>query len=374
MVDEDEMDLSVVEIAGKGAAKWLEKLPLGPAKAQIGELIGDSVRLWRLKNLGRIMGEVDRVAESRGLGVDQVQALSLHVGLPWIDKASLCEDDDIQKRWAELFLSLGTEPHPKYSAGATYVRILAELDPWDCAVLDYMVREGGLSKSLFREVLFWEELMGAMVAPEDDPSRTLLSIEKLVRCGCLEVRDVHTSRDDNGISIYGGIQRRVSLTVTGLKFHIAVTGDEPGWLRKDDENRDDIHPVNPLPRDQRKGVSSIPEQDRFVRLVSDFDAIHYRLLDESKGDSRTVRDTIRSIDGAPEAAIVVEGRNPHPVLPGERAWLELYENGLVNLANPETIMTKDAYKLGSLTPLGVRFLEFIEDRKTPSGFVQPANG
>ena len=199
-----------------------------------------------------------------------------------------------------------------------------------------------------------------------------MSIEKLIGCGCLAERGVHASRDDNGISIYGGIQRRVSLTVTGLKFHVAVTGDEPGWLRKDDENRDDIHPVNPLPRDQRKGVSSIPEQDRFVRLVSEFDAIHYRLLDESKGDSRTVRDTIRSIDGAPEAAIVVEGRNPHPVLPGERAWRELYENGLVNLANPETIMSEHAYKLGCLTPLGARFLQFIEDRETAPDFVRPA--
>ena len=116
-----------------------------------------------------------------------------------------------------------------------------------------MVTEGGLSRSLFREVLLWEELMGAMATPEDDPSRTLLSVEKLVRCGCLYERGVHASRDDNGISIYGGIQRRVSLTVTGLKFHIAVTGSEPGWLSKDDEGRDDIHPINPLPSDRRKG-------------------------------------------------------------------------------------------------------------------------
>ena len=91
MEDRDEVDLSLVEIAA-GAAKWLKKLPLGPAKEQIGELIGDSVRLRRLKNLERIMGEVDRFAETRGLRADQVRVLSLHVGLPWIDKASLCED------------------------------------------------------------------------------------------------------------------------------------------------------------------------------------------------------------------------------------------------------------------------------------------
>ena len=373
MDDENEMDLSLVEIT-EGAAKWLKKLPLGPVNEQLGELIGDSVRLWRLKNLARIMDNVDRFAAKRGLSADQVRALTLHVGLPWMDKASLCGDDDLQRKWAELFLALGTESHPKYSAGATYVRILAELDPWDCAVLSFMVNEGGLSKSLFREVLFWEELMGAVPAPEDDPSRTMLSIEKLMRCGCLDVREVHTSRDDNGINVYGGIQRRVSLTVTGLKFHIAVTGDAPGWLNKEDEIRDDVHPVNPLPRDQRKGVSSVPEQDRFVRLVSEFDAIHYRLLDESMGDLRTVRDTIRNIDGAPGAAIVQEGPNPHPLLPGMRAWLEMYENGLVNVANPETMMSEAGYTLGCLTPLGTRFLQFVEDRRPSPDFIRPDIG
>ena len=46
MEDEDEMDLSVVEIAGKGA-KWLKKLPLGPAKKQNSVTpSGDSVRYF----------------------------------------------------------------------------------------------------------------------------------------------------------------------------------------------------------------------------------------------------------------------------------------------------------------------------------------
>ena len=65
MEDESEMDL--VEIAAKGAAKWLAKLPLGPAKEQIGELIGDSVRFRRMQNLARILERLDRLAESRGL-------------------------------------------------------------------------------------------------------------------------------------------------------------------------------------------------------------------------------------------------------------------------------------------------------------------
>ena len=239
----------VGELSGGTASEWVKKLPLGPAKQHMGELIGDSVRLWRLRHLARIMEKVHVSADRRGLDSTQAEVLALHVGLPWIEKASLCENDELQDRWAELFLTLTAEEHPEYSAGATYVRILGELDAWDCKVLDYMVEEGGLSKSFFRQMLFWQELMEAVPAPKGDPSRTVLSIEKLSRCGCLETSDVHPSRQDNGINMYGGIQRWVSLTVTGLKFYIAVTGREPDWLRKADEVRDDVHPITPTPAD-----------------------------------------------------------------------------------------------------------------------------
>ena len=153
--------------------------------------------------------------------------------------------------------------------------------------------------------------------------------------------------------MYGGIQRWVSLTVTGLKFHIAVTGSEPSWLKTDDEVRDDVHPVNPLPIHQRKDISSIAAQDRFVRFVEEFGSIHYRLLDESKGNVRTARDTIRSIDGEPMAEFKLEGRNAHPVKPGLKPWQQLYENVLVNISEPEIIMSEKAYELGSLTPFRI---------------------
>ncbi len=167
----------VGELSGGTASEWVKKLPLRPAKQHMGELIGDSVRLWRLRHLARIMDKVHLSADRRGLDSTQAEVLALHVGLPWIEKASLCENDELQDGWVELFLTLTTDEHAEYSARATHVRILGELDAWDCKVLDYMVKEDGLSKSFFREMLFWEELMGAVPAPKGDPSRTVLSIE-----------------------------------------------------------------------------------------------------------------------------------------------------------------------------------------------------
>ena len=85
--------------------------------------------------------------------------------------------------------------------------------------------------------------MGKLSPPGEDLSRTILAIEKLVRCGCLEKIDTYASREDNAIDMYGGVSRFVSLTVTGVRFHIAVSGSEPSWLKQDDELRDDINPV-----------------------------------------------------------------------------------------------------------------------------------
>ena len=106
-----------------------------------------------------------------------------------------------------------------------YWRGLTGLDPWDCKVLEYMAR--GLSKNLFKEVLFWEELLEGVGG---SPSRTLLSVEKLVRFGYLNTNDIHSIREDGGISIYGGLRRGIVLTITGLQFYIAVTGEEPDSL------------------------------------------------------------------------------------------------------------------------------------------------
>ena len=346
-----------------GAEKWLRKLPIGPAKRQIGEWVGDSLRLSRLKHLASIMEKMHRFAAKRGLTPEQAKALALHVGLPWIEKATLCEDESLQEKWAALLLSLVTEKHPEYSAGATYVRILGELDPWDCKVLDYMVREGGLSKSLFRQVSLWDELIEAVPDPEGHAGRTVLSIEKLVRVGCLAKSDTYVSRQDLGISLYGGIASYVSLTVTGLKFHIAVSGSRPGWLQKEDEFRQDMHPIEPLPSEEGKGTGSIEERERFLRLVEEFGSVHYRLLEGSKQDIRTVRDMIQGIDGKPSAAVKLEGRVAHPVKPGLKAWREIYDSGLVNISDPEIRMSEAAYRQSSLTPLGYRFLKFVEERK-----------
>ena len=243
-MDEENAVEKILDTMTSGALSWLFKiLPLEPFKEQVGELFGDIARGWRFSNIARVMNKVDEKARKLGFDSSEAKALVTYVGLPLIEKASYCDDDLLQEKWAELFLSVVTGSPDRYSMGTTYMHILEQLDPWDCAVLDHLVTIGGVSKSYFREVEYWHEIDAALSPPGGEKSRTLLAIEKLVRCGCIEKTDVHASRPSNAVDMYGGVARYVSLTVTGLKFHIAVTGDEPAWLQNEDELREDINPI-----------------------------------------------------------------------------------------------------------------------------------
>ena len=113
-----------------------------------GKQLADSMRYRRAQNILNVDEKFKRLAKERGLRGLEAKVLADHVGLLWIERASLCGDDLLQEKWAELLLALKSENDTEYSAGATYVRILGELEPWDCRVLDYMVMEGALSANM----------------------------------------------------------------------------------------------------------------------------------------------------------------------------------------------------------------------------------
>ena len=105
------------------------------------------------------------------------------------------------------------------------------------------------------------------------------------------------------------------------------------------------------------------EHDFFMRWVREFDGIHIRLLKAAAGDIRQVRAIVYDIDGKPTGAVMQEARNSYSSKPCKKAWLELFENGLVNIEHVGTLMTEDGYKLENRTELGIKFLEFITENE-----------
>ena len=110
-----------VEIT-KAVSKLADKLPLAFVK-QLDEWAGDAVRERRFRSLVGVLEKAVAFAEEHGLDMNKARTLALHVGLPWIDKASLCEDDFLQEKWAGLLVSMATGEESDYGTGATYVRI-----------------------------------------------------------------------------------------------------------------------------------------------------------------------------------------------------------------------------------------------------------
>ena len=59
---------------------------LGPAATQLGELLGDIARSWRLKNLLSISDKVDAKCREKGFDPEGGQKMALSIGLPLIAK------------------------------------------------------------------------------------------------------------------------------------------------------------------------------------------------------------------------------------------------------------------------------------------------
>ncbi len=121
----------------EAARALVDKLPLSILH-QLDELGGDKIKMRRLRRLVSILEEAERIAKSKGILPDDMKVLADHVGLPWMDKASLRDDEQLQNAWANLFVAITTEDNEDLHGNC--VRILGEMNPWDCRVLDHVVK------------------------------------------------------------------------------------------------------------------------------------------------------------------------------------------------------------------------------------------
>ena len=76
---------------GDAVRALIGKLPLSFLQ-QLDEFGGDVIKLRRLRRLVYILEEAHRIAEARGIQPDDMRMLADHIGLPWMDKASLRDD------------------------------------------------------------------------------------------------------------------------------------------------------------------------------------------------------------------------------------------------------------------------------------------
>ena len=71
----------------------------GPAATEVGLMLGDAVRAWRVKQEVRYLQDVKEVASKAGLKLKPVAPRLL---FPILDSASVEDDEDLHQRWVAL--------------------------------------------------------------------------------------------------------------------------------------------------------------------------------------------------------------------------------------------------------------------------------
>ena len=200
----------------------IDKLPVS-LFTQLNEYAADMVRERRVRRLVAILEKVDVLASERGLSEEQMHKLADHVGLPWLEKATLHDDADLQAAWANLFVAITTDSDA--ALNATYVSILDGLNSMDCKVLEHIVSNGIVQdeeQELVLTPLADEEICRAMSDNSYGIDKIQISIENLVRQGCLVRSSPAPMKPE--LSVYGGLLQVISATALGINFYSAASG------------------------------------------------------------------------------------------------------------------------------------------------------
>ena len=121
---------------------FLQKL-IGPSIDELGLLITDNVRLWRLKNQIRNLEKVKKIVEEEKIDLKQV---SLKILVPYLEGVSLEEDEKLQNLWAQLFANyIDTSKNLTINV---YPNILKQLSTNEVTVLEYIESNG--NKLIFK--------------------------------------------------------------------------------------------------------------------------------------------------------------------------------------------------------------------------------
>lgn len=219
--------MSENDLIRRAAGKLFNNL-LGPGTKEIGEMVGDIARSWRLKNLARLEPKVRDSLKK--LGLDKRRVLPLAVGLPMIEAASYQDDSYLQDRWANLIAGTvaraGDEDETDFDLAPTYVEIMRQLSRPDCEILDFVAENGieGINEdgSYAPKGFDLAELQERF-----DKRITHISVEKLVTLGVLQ-RAPKIPMTTGPTS--SGFAEVILPTIIGLNFYATASGKMPGWV------------------------------------------------------------------------------------------------------------------------------------------------
>jgi hypothetical protein len=100
-----EVKIPSLDIAIEATKHFIQTV-ITPSLEQVGGLLADSVKSWRLNNQINIVIKAERMLKERGINTKKV---SLKVMAPLLEECSLEDDENLQKKWAALLANTVSE-------------------------------------------------------------------------------------------------------------------------------------------------------------------------------------------------------------------------------------------------------------------------
>ena len=200
----------------------------GPGAHELGTVLSDRVKFWRLTNLIDISEKFDRICKEKNLTPEDLRPLTIAVGLPLLEHAANEEEDELQELWANLMVSATADSESLEDAGdlyKTWANMLSTMSKWDCRLLSTMVEKGIADtdgETIRSTPLTQEEVMQAAGMPR---ARVDIHLEKLVSLG-LVYRDPKIPLKGGGAT---GLEHVYAPTLMGINMYSAC-GNTPHWL------------------------------------------------------------------------------------------------------------------------------------------------
>ena len=127
------MGLEVTKATIKGVSSFLDAV-FKPGLQELGFLLKDEVRRWRLNNILRVL------EKAKGKMVFDGQQLELtanaRVGLSIMEECSSVDDEELQDLWAGLFAS-SCSPDGRDDSNMNFVDLLRRMSTVEAKLLDY---------------------------------------------------------------------------------------------------------------------------------------------------------------------------------------------------------------------------------------------
>ena len=155
-------------------------------------IVADKIKFYRINNFINLSKNTTHMMRQKGFSEDDItKVVPLKVAVPLIENATLEDDAELQKLWAQM---LANAMDPKFSIDIKlrHISLLREMEPLDLRILNtcYLTIPGPYKNNPLEKVLF--EKLFFIQNFSISENRIEVSLLNLMRLGCLKSGNIET--------------------------------------------------------------------------------------------------------------------------------------------------------------------------------------